>query len=143
MGDMEAVRLLTLAGEESASLAPASAAHWFEAALRLLPARPEHAQLRLELLTRRATALGIAGYPEEARDALRELLKLLPPELTPVRMHAVTVAEALEDVLGNHDYCERMLRQELANAPDAKSAAAMEIAKCLSSTASSATTGPA
>src|SRR5690242_16870050 len=77
-GDMAAVELLTRAGEESSALAPASAAHWFETAIRLLPMDEDLAQLRLELSTRRATALGVAGHLEEARDALRELLKLLP-----------------------------------------------------------------
>jgi ATP/maltotriose-dependent transcriptional regulator MalT len=132
MGDMDAVALLTRAGEESAAIAPASSAHWFEAALRLLPTREDTDATRLELLTRRATALGIAGHVEQAKDALRELLKLLPPELTPVRLRAVSVAEALEDVLGNHDECEAMLLRELANAPSPTSAAAMEIAECLS-----------
>jgi DNA-binding CsgD family transcriptional regulator len=132
MGDMAAVQLLTLAGEESAALAPASAAHWFKAALRLLPERPDNGQLKLELLTRSATALGVSGHLDEANDALRELLKLLPTELTPVRRQAVAVAEALGDALGDHEYCERMLRQELANAPNPKSVAAMEIATGLS-----------
>ncbi|PWU24774.1 MAG: hypothetical protein C5B48_04650 [Candidatus Rokuibacteriota bacterium] len=131
-GDMTAVALLTRAGEESSSLAPASAARWFEAALRLLPAGDDHAPLRLELSTRRATALGMAGYLEAARDALCELLKLLPPELTPVRRHAVAVATAADDVLGYHDDCERMLLRELANAPGSRSVAGMEIATLLS-----------
>jgi DNA-binding CsgD family transcriptional regulator len=132
MGDMAAVELLRAAGEESTAVSPASAAHWFKAALRLLPERSANDQLKLELLTRSATALGVAGHLDEAADALRELLKLLPPELTPVRRHAVAVAEALEDSLGNHEYCERMLMRELANTPDAKSVAAMEIATSLS-----------
>jgi len=73
----------------------------------------------------------MAGHLEQARDALRELLLQLPTELTPLRRHAVGVTEALEDILGNHDRCELMLRRELANAPDPRSVAAGEIATLL------------
>src|SRR4029079_6168968 len=97
----------------------------------LLPEREDNAQLRLELLTRRATALGVAGYVEAANDALRELLKLLPQNLTPVRVQAVSVAAALEDVLGNHKRCKAMLEGELENVTDPRSPAAMDVARSL------------
>jgi ATP/maltotriose-dependent transcriptional regulator MalT len=44
----------------------------------------------------------------------------------------VTVSEVLEDLLGNHDACERMLLREFANVEDAGSSAAMEISTALS-----------
>ena len=55
-GDVAAVAVLREAGEGAARLAPASAAHWFAEALRLLPATapPEE---RIELLLARARAL--------------------------------------------------------------------------------------
>jgi ATP/maltotriose-dependent transcriptional regulator MalT len=131
-GDAEAVALLIEAGEQSASRAPASAAHWFEAALRLLPSSKQNARRRLELLTQRAAVLGIAGHLEEARDALRELLKLLPPDPTPLRLRAIDILEVLEDVLGNYEDCREMLLRELSNLPDERSPAAMEIFTWLS-----------
>jgi DNA-binding CsgD family transcriptional regulator len=114
-GDAEAVALLDVAGEETAARAPASAAHWFDAALRLLPQTHENSQRRLELLIKRAAALGVAGHVEPARDALRELLKLLPPEPTELRRGAVVLLEVLEDVLGNYDECRQMLLREFSS----------------------------
>ncbi len=132
VGDLRSVELLEQAGAESLVRAPVSAAHWFDAALRLLPVTAGQEQRRLELLTQRAAALGFAGHLEQARDALRELLKLLPVEPTDVRRRAIVVAEVLEDVLGNHEECHRMLVRELAHVPDPRSAAAMEICVSLS-----------
>ena len=53
-------RGLREAGEAAAQRAPASAARWFGAALRLLPARP--AQERVALLLAAAEALAAAGH---------------------------------------------------------------------------------
>jgi DNA-binding NarL/FixJ family response regulator len=127
VGDVDAAATLAEAGEQSAAHAPASAAHWFEAALRLLPEDQQNAQRRLELLTQRATALGVAGHLEDARDALRELLKLLPPDPTVLRRRAISILEVLQDVLGNYEECRRMLERELSNLSDQRSPAAMEI----------------
>ena len=52
-GDVDAVAVLREAGEAAARLAPASAAHWFADALRLLPATAP-AEERVELLLARA-----------------------------------------------------------------------------------------
>jgi DNA-binding NarL/FixJ family response regulator len=131
VGDLDDMELLAQAGHESMARAPQSAAHWFEAALRLLPSTSEHRQRRLELLTQRAAALGLAGHLEEARDALRELLKLLPREPTAVRRGAVLIMEVLEDVLGNHAQAHRFLLDELSVVGDPASAAAMEISTAL------------
>ena len=62
VGDLEAVELLGLAGRSTAASAPASAAQWFEAALRLLPG--SRAAARLELLIAYASALGAVGRLE-------------------------------------------------------------------------------
>ncbi len=132
VGDEQGIAVLVEAGHQCMYRAPASAAHWFDAALRLMGDATQHESMRLELLTHRAAALGVAGHIEEARDALRELLKLLPPELTPIRRRAVTVSEVLEDLLGNHDACERMLLRELANVDDVGSSASMEVSTSLS-----------
>jgi DNA-binding CsgD family transcriptional regulator len=130
-GDPGAIALLAEAGEESAAQAPASAAHWFDAALGLLPQTPDQSERRLELLTRRAAALGVAGHVEEARDALRELLKLLPPEPTELRRGAVGLLEVLEDVLGNYDESQRMLLREFERFSEHSPVAAAEVCSSL------------
>jgi DNA-binding CsgD family transcriptional regulator len=130
-GDQEAVALLAEAGAESAAWAPSSAAHWFDAALRLLPQSQDHSQLRLELLTRRAAALGVGGHVKEARDALRELLKLLPAEPTELRRGAVVLLEVLEDVLGNYEECRQMLVREFSSYSDQGSGAVREVCTSL------------
>ena len=56
-GDTDAVALLSLAGEQTALAAPATAAGWYAAALRLLPESPEHDGRRLALLGAQASAL--------------------------------------------------------------------------------------
>ena len=55
-GDAAAVATLREAGEAAAQRAPASAAHWFGGALRLLP-EGAPAEERVELLLARARAL--------------------------------------------------------------------------------------
>ena len=67
-GDRHATDVLAKAAAEAAPRAPAAAAHWWAAALRLLPADSDDE--RLELLVPRATALGAAGELAESRDAL-------------------------------------------------------------------------
>jgi DNA-binding CsgD family transcriptional regulator len=78
LGDLAAVELLTVAAEEVAAAAPASAAGWCEAALRLLPEIAEHDQRRLALLGAQAGALVSAGQPAQACAVLRRVLALLP-----------------------------------------------------------------
>ncbi len=69
VGDERAIALLTQAGHAAAARAPATAAHRFDAALRLLAS--DDAARRFELLAPMATALGAAGRIAESRDALR------------------------------------------------------------------------
>ncbi|MDX6387812.1 MAG: hypothetical protein QOD85_1614, partial [Gaiellaceae bacterium] len=73
-GDHEAIRLLTEAGRESLRLAPASAAHWFSEALRLLP-HTAAASERIELLRARSDALTATGHYAASHDALLEALE--------------------------------------------------------------------
>ena len=71
-GDAAAVALLREAGDAAAQRAPASAARWFAAALRLLPAHRRRAQERVELLRRVPAALARrAGSPRPRRAAAR------------------------------------------------------------------------
>src|SRR6185312_8723630 len=71
-GDADAIALFEVAARDCAGRAPASAARWYAAALRLVPVRPETAVRRLDLLEGRARALAGAGRLAESRAALLE-----------------------------------------------------------------------
>jgi DNA-binding NarL/FixJ family response regulator len=108
MGDAEAVALLTEAGTRAAPRAPASAAVWFEAALRLMP---DDEPGRLELLVVAATAHASAGRLEESRERLLEALDQLPAAATAMRVRLTTLLAALEHLLGRHAGArERLVR---------------------------------
>ena len=68
VGDQDAIELLLDAGRETATRAPATAAHWFEAALRLLPPG-EQGPRRVEVLAAAARTLATAGRLDESRAA--------------------------------------------------------------------------
>ena len=120
IGDLDAVELLVAAAEEAAPVAPATAAGWYEAALRLLPEGPEHGPRRLRLLGAQGQAMVSAGRPVEARDVLQRVLTLLPPEASGER---VAVVEALADLealwLDNREDARRLLERERTRLGDA------------------------
>jgi predicted ATPase/DNA-binding NarL/FixJ family response regulator len=76
-GDRAAVDLLADAAQRVFEQAPASAAHYLQSALRLLPDDTDTAK-RVELLRTRAYALFGAGQLEAADSVLAETLQLLP-----------------------------------------------------------------
>ena len=86
LGDRDAIAVLREAADDSAQLAPESAARWYRAALHLLPADEEHAVERLELLEQLATVLAGGGQYAESHAVVLELLVELPdraPARTP------------------------------------------------------------
>ena len=114
VGELEAVELLDRAAQSTAGSAPATAAQWYGAALRLLPRLPEHDGRRLALLRARARALASAGRPVEARDALRDALGLLATGAHE-RVEVVIALAELEAVwTGQPDEARRMLHAERA-----------------------------
>ena len=76
-GDAAAVAVLREAGDAAAQRAPASAARWFEGALRLLP-ESAPAEERVELLLALVRALGATGQFAESHAALLESMKIVP-----------------------------------------------------------------
>jgi DNA-binding CsgD family transcriptional regulator len=130
VGDESAIALLTKVAEQTASSSPASAAHWFEAALRLLPEGDENLGRRLALLVRRAAALGVAGNVEENRETLRTFLKLAPPQGA-LRVEAVVLAATLDDLLGRQDQARELLARELSALSDPRSRDAAELNRAL------------
>jgi ATP/maltotriose-dependent transcriptional regulator MalT len=126
-GDERAVALLAEAARASAPRAPASAARWFGAALRLLPGGPP--ERRLELLVPQAQSLAAAGRLEEAASTLQDVLGLLPPGLVRERARVVATCAKLEHLLGRHGAGRALLEGALAGLPDGASpeAAALKV----------------
>ncbi|MDQ3931768.1 MAG: AAA family ATPase, partial [Actinomycetota bacterium] len=123
-GDDAAVALLIEAGYATAPRAPATAAHWYGAALRLLPQSDTR---RLELLVARATALGAAGELEDSRAALCQVLELLPPEMGPTRVDVVCFCAGVEGLLGRYQQAEGRLLEALTQVVDDRSAEAASL----------------
>ncbi len=117
-GDEAAVEVLKQAGAAAAARAPGSAAHWYDAALRLLPSDAESLGRRLEIQVPMATALGSAGKVVESRDVLLDVLEELPPEMAPLRVQILPFVGLLEHLLGNHDAVPPMLERALAELDD-------------------------
>jgi len=115
-GDEEAIAVLQSAGQEAADLGPGPAAHWFGAALRLLP--EADAKRRLELLAPMAIALATSGRLDESRAALLEALDLLPGEAEAERVTLVSSLAALDLLLGRHEEARELLRSALAALPE-------------------------
>jgi tetratricopeptide (TPR) repeat protein len=106
-GDERALAVFTEAATGAGTRAPAAAAHWLEAALRLLG--PEDAR-RLALLGPLATALAAIGRLDEARTRLLEALELLPPGTAVIRAALIAVLAAVEHLLGLHEDASARLR---------------------------------
>jgi ATP/maltotriose-dependent transcriptional regulator MalT len=112
-GDLAAVDLLAQAAAEAELTAPATAAGWYEAALRLLPGGDEHAGRRIALLGAQGQALVSAGRPVEARAVLRQVLALLPAEAAEERVRLVEGLADLESLwLHDYDEARRLLSTE-------------------------------
>ena len=125
-GDEAAVAVLIQAGLEAAPRAPAGAAQWFVAALRLLGDSADPGR-RLGLLIPLATANAATGHLEEALATLHQALELVPAELAEVRVRLIAACAACENLLGRHDAAHRRLlraRDDLTDGGRARSAAA-------------------
>ena len=96
LGDLGAVALLREAGEAAARLAPASAARWFGAALRVLP-ETAASQERATLLLARAGSLAASGRFVESHTDLVDCLEIAPPDW---RVHVTTACATVEHQLG-------------------------------------------
>ena len=121
VGDLEAVAVLAAAAQATGESSPAAAAHWFAAALRLVP-DAEHAT-RAGLLAREARALVGSGRLAEARTALLEASSLAPS------LDLVIGIARVESHLGLHADARRRLLAARADAPPERRAGlAVELA---------------
>jgi ATP/maltotriose-dependent transcriptional regulator MalT len=121
-GDPAAAALLTEAGHAASRHAPDAAAHWFTAALRLLPESERHAARRAELLAPLALTAGAAGQFDTSRRAIDELLTLVPAEMAPIRVELVAFRAFLDHVTGRADDARALVEQELAMLTDEQAA---------------------
>jgi DNA-binding NarL/FixJ family response regulator/tetratricopeptide (TPR) repeat protein len=116
-GDVLAAAALREAGEEAFRLAPASAAHWFAEALRLLP-QTAPAQERVELLLARADALTAAGRFADSHSALLDALTVAPGDSYSLRARVARRCAGVESLLGRHEEAGARLRSALRDLPD-------------------------
>ncbi len=128
VGDEHSIALLTQAGHAATPRAPATAAHCFGAALRLLAT--DDPEPRLRLLAPMATALGAAGQIPESRDALREAIALVPPDAGAQRTRLIAACAAMEFLLGRTDDARSLLFDALTEVPShqASEAATLKLA---------------
>jgi ATP/maltotriose-dependent transcriptional regulator MalT len=122
-GDTEAIAVLCEAAEAVLQRTPAGAAHWFEAALRLLP---DSAPLeeRLGLLSALAGARAATGRFEEAHEALLEALRIVPDEAGDLRVQLIAGCARVEQLLRRYEQSRARLEAALEELEDPGSAQA-------------------
>ncbi|MGH2846059.1 MAG: ATP-binding protein, partial [Thermoleophilaceae bacterium] len=127
-GDEEALAVLHEASRAS-ERAPAAAARWLEAALRLLPANERDRRLRL--LVSLATARGAIGSIRESQAALSEALELVPaqraatsPDAAILRGQILGAIAGLDHMQARRGDARALLEQALRDLDDERSALA-------------------
>jgi DNA-binding NarL/FixJ family response regulator len=125
-GDLAAVAVLTEAATAAILRAPASAARWFSAALRLMPedAPPEQ---RVGLLLARARALAAQGRLAESHADLLESIALAPADAVGLRVQLTTTCAGVERLLGRHEEAHARLVASLDQLPDPAAADAISL----------------
>jgi ATP/maltotriose-dependent transcriptional regulator MalT len=125
-GDPAAVATLRAAGDAAAHRAPASAARWYEAALRLLP-ESAPSEERVELLLASAEALGATGRFQDGHRALQESLAIVPDESIDLRTRLTASCARIERLLGKHDDAHDRLAGALGSLRDRSSREAVAL----------------
>jgi DNA-binding NarL/FixJ family response regulator len=118
-GDADAIELLLEAGAATAPRAPAVAARWFAAALRLLPDADQAARLRTQIAL--AQAQRSTGDLDRCVATLLEALELVPAGDTRQRVALTAACAASEHFLGRHEQAERRLIAALDSLVDPNS----------------------
>ncbi len=124
-GDSAAIELLTEAGRMAHPRAPAAAAHWYDAALRLTP--EDDSGARLALMLPMAQALGYAARLDEARATLDEILDLIDPGQLAIRGKVVASAAQIDQLLGHHQAARDGLETALAEMPASAEATELKL----------------
>jgi DNA-binding CsgD family transcriptional regulator len=116
VGDLDACERLRAAATEVVGRAPVSASGWLDAALRIVPASPEHDPLRIQLRTLAARASVAVGDLAAARDHTVAALELVP-EGSVEWLRLVVTCSAHERGMGDWDAANRRVAAALADAP--------------------------
>ncbi|MGI5156414.1 helix-turn-helix transcriptional regulator [Microbispora sp. CA-102843] len=124
-GDQRAVEVLVAAARAVTAHAPATSAHWLQAALRLMPDDAATREDRLALMMELSWAQGISGRLAEGRDTARELLRTLPEDDHPRRGRAARVCALMERQLDRPQEARALLLDELSRMPNPRAAAAV------------------
>jgi DNA-binding CsgD family transcriptional regulator/tetratricopeptide (TPR) repeat protein len=125
-GDEAAVGLLRDAGEAAAPRAPASAARWFAAALRLLPPAAPGDE-RVELVVASSEALAATGKLGESHAALLESMNSVPKEAESLRVRLTVACARVEHLLGRYNEAHSHLETALAELRDPASTQGVEL----------------
>lgn len=128
VGDLAAAELLIAAAAEAVAAAPASAAGWLEAAVSIVPHRPDTIGTRLDLLSARARVCCLLGQLQIAHDALCEALGLVAAG-DAMHMQLVAATAGVEHGLGRFADARSRLVAALGELSDAE--AATEAAVCV------------
>jgi tetratricopeptide (TPR) repeat protein len=110
VGDEHAIELLAAAAGTAAGRAPASSAHWCEAALRLVPEHGPLSDRRRELLPVVAAALSAAGRLEDSHAIWLQALERTPSSDGTAHVGVIAACAAVENALGHHEQARRRLR---------------------------------
>ena len=125
-GDAAAVATLREAAEATAQRAPASAARWLGAALRLLP-EDAPAQERVELLLARSEALAAIGRFADSHATLIESISIVPEDAEALRVRLTAACAGVERLLGRHTDAHARLELAVAELPDPASPEAVAL----------------
>ena len=125
-GDAAAVACLREAGEAAAPRAPASAAHWFGEALRLLSENAPNEE-RIDLLVARAGALAATGRLGDSHAAFLEAMSIVPEDAEATRVRLTAACAGIEHLRGRYQEAHAHLETAFAELRDPDSAQGAEL----------------
>ena len=125
IGDTEAIALLLQAAESAAPRAPAGAARWYQAALRLMP--DADVAGRVAALARLAEVQRSLGDLERCRANLLEAISLAGPGQPELRTALISGCAAAENFMGHHEQARKRLTAALEELDDEGSSAAVTL----------------
>ena len=126
-GDEHAIEVLLEAGRAATARAPAAAARWFEAALRLLPSADTERQVEVRVAL--ASVKRSLGELDDCRTSLLEATELLPAESAMRRVELTALCASVEHWQGRHEDAHRRLFRAWEELPDRSTpeAAALQV----------------
>jgi DNA-binding CsgD family transcriptional regulator/tetratricopeptide (TPR) repeat protein len=133
-GDAAAAMLLCEAGLAVSQRAPASAAGWFETAVRIVPTSTPSGE-RLGLLAALAGAYAATGRLEDSRDALLAGVELAALDDVSTRVRLISGCAKIELLLGRRDQAQARLLQALTEVSESAPAIAARLMVDLASSA--------